>query len=586
MSFDENLASKRTRALGEVLDYLLAEFEHNHNPSPEQRRDISERTGMNEKAVRIWFQNRRAKLRKLERMGRAGSSGGAGSGGGAGGGGAAGTGHAAAGVAYDASPHRGGGGGGAAGALGPAGGAAAPGSHSGSMHSLRSSSFLHINHGPGAGGAAGGARYFTPPVEINENYCLVDCLLLLVGLWQRIKTGYHDEGALRLLLVNLAPLTLNSAMLHVDLLVILSKKNLELNYFFLAVANECKILFRIFYPLLLIITCLLLDNNINKENNELRVLLLHQPKFLVFFFGGANAELNQWSICDDFSEGQQVLLAFCSEGGTLIPHVLVGVRNLLQFLNAYIMHNVQQQQHIPAAVAAPLRQPPPGAAHRAYAMGYGDLEWDESRFNGFLPLGGLESETSPNSVTSNASNSSSMQRVGPLHPTSGGRMPGRRPPAAAASAVAGGEGAKPPFGVDTPDFLGGHTPDLGESDLKGAELTHSPAATYTHLTLQAALEYDEMASHNIGAEEQFIDLQGLGYNAEAGSPVASGASGSAEGAEEREGGSGILAAPNQTPHQEFDFTLGGEFLHTPGSEAAASQNHHVDSFIDYNSHYP
>jgi hypothetical protein len=220
-------------------------------------------------------------------------------------------------------------------------------------------------------------------------------------------------------------------------------------------------------------------------------------------------------------------------------------------------------------------------------MGYSDLEWDENRFNGFLPLGGLESETSPNSITSNASNSSSMQQVGPLHPTSGGRMRARRPPAGAtAAAAAGAEGAKPQYGVDTPDFLGGHTPDLGEGDLKGAELTHSPAATYTHLTLHAALEYDEMAPHNMGAEEQFIDLQGLGYNATAGSPVASGASGSAEGAEEREGGSGIVAAPNQTPHQEFDFTLGGEFLHTPGSEAAASQNHHVDSFIDYNSHYP
>lgn len=301
----EDSSSKRTRASGEVLDYLLREFEQNHNPSPEQRKEISERTSMTEKAVRIWFQNRRAKLRKFERMGKPVKSG-------------------------LSSPHNG---------------------HTnntrsypptGSDHSLRSNLLTHVS-------ATGLRMQSAIPIELNDKYCFIDCLSLSVGSWQRIISGHHDMAALQHLLINLSPFTLNTVMNNVDLMVILSRKNLEINYFFSAISNNSKILFRIFYPISSVLSCLLLDNNINKENNELRLSLLRKPKFSVYFFNGVNANLNQWLICDDFSEGQQVSLAYYAPGGSLTPHVLVGVKSSLQYLNAYIMENShqqhQQQQH-------------------------------------------------------------------------------------------------------------------------------------------------------------------------------------------------------------------------------------------------
>lgn len=273
---DDLSSGKRTRASGEVLDYLLKEFENNHNPSPEQRKEISDKTNMTEKAVRIWFQNRRAKVRKSERMGRSSAS---------------------------------------------------------NVHS-RSSSLIRDSK-----------NYEYPSnFDINEKYCFIDCSSLSVGSWQRVKSGFIEDDKLRNELVNLSPFTLVKVMETVDLLVILLKKNLEINYFFSAVSNNSKILFRIFYPLTNILTCSLLDNNIDKENSELRVSLSHQPKFSVNFFNGELRSSNQWSICDDFSEGQQVSSAH-SDGGTSIPHVLVGIQQSICALNDFILEKIQQHQN-------------------------------------------------------------------------------------------------------------------------------------------------------------------------------------------------------------------------------------------------
>lgn len=307
----EEFTGKRTRASGEVLDYLLREFEHNHNPSPEQRKEISERTGMAEKAVRIWFQNRRAKLRKFERMGKP--------------------------VKLSAvnSPASG----------GVNGARSYP--NTASNHSSRSNSLTNIS-------VTRLRMESSIPIEINEKYCFIDCLSLSVGSWQRIISGHHEQNALQHLLINLSPFTLNTVMNNVDLMVILSRKNLEINYFFSAISNNSKILFRIFYPISSVISCLLLDNNINKENNELRLNLSRKPKFSVYFFNGVNANLNQWSICDDFSEGQQVSSAYSTTGSSSTPHVLVGVKNSLQFLNSFIMENnhLQHQQIVCANLPA------------------------------------------------------------------------------------------------------------------------------------------------------------------------------------------------------------------------------------------
>lgn len=301
MSEDAN-TYKRSRASGEVLDYLLQEFEANHNPTPEQRKEIAEKTGMSEKAVRIWFQNKRAKVRKFERLGRQGN-----------------------GTVVN----------------GTVGG-------SNSMSSSRSNSLLnlnsprqhmHVSNILATGSTASSTSALELPIEINDKYCFIDCSSLSVGSWQRIRTGFHDGDLLRSTLSNLSPIVLDQVMHNVDLLVILSKKNLELNYFFCAILNNSKILFRIFFPVSSIIGCLLLDNNINKGNSELRLSLSHRPKFSVYFFNAASAGSNKWSICDDFSEGHQVSSAYYAESGTSIPHVLVGVKNSLQFLNSYILEN-------------------------------------------------------------------------------------------------------------------------------------------------------------------------------------------------------------------------------------------------------
>lgn len=289
-------STKRTRASGEVLDYLLREFEMNQNPSPDQRKDISERTNMSEKAVRIWFQNRRAKVRKFERMGKP--------------------------VKLVSNPHP------------------------GSEVSSRSNLLTQIS-------AAGLRMHGMIPVELNENYCFVECSSLSVGSWQRIKSGHFNGANLLRSLVNLSPFTLNNIMENVDLMVILSRKNHEINYFFSAISNNSKILFRIFYPISSVLHSSILDNSISKDNNEMRLNLSRKPKFSVYFFNGVNANLNQWSICDDFSEGQQVSSAFYGTGGSSTPHVLVGSKVSLEFLNNYILENLLLKEYsgIPETIA-------------------------------------------------------------------------------------------------------------------------------------------------------------------------------------------------------------------------------------------
>ncbi|GEQ67272.1 hypothetical protein JCM33374_g936 [Metschnikowia sp. JCM 33374] len=300
MSEDSN--SKRSRASGEVLDYLLREFEVNQNPNPDQRKDISERTGMTEKAVRIWFQNRRAKLRKFERMGKPVKQ------------------------ATVVSPR---------------------GAGAGSGVSSRSNSLTNVS-------ASALEQHSATPNELNDKYCFIDCSSLSVGSWQRIKSGQHDHQALKTSLVNLSPFTLDQFMNTVDLMVILSKKNNEINYFFAAISNNSKILFRIFYPISSVISSSLLENTISKENSELRLKLSHTPKFSVYFFSGINANLNQWSICDDFSEAQQVSSAYYAPGGTSIPHVLVGTKMSLDFLHQFI--KTQNQNQFSGYDSAPLSQ--------------------------------------------------------------------------------------------------------------------------------------------------------------------------------------------------------------------------------------
>lgn len=351
MSDDSN-PGKRTRASGEVLTYLLREFEHNHNPSSEQRKEISDKTNMSEKAVRIWFQNRRAKLRKSERKGRS--------------------------------------------------------AHSGSIDSSRSNSL---------GPTIDKRRYSM--FSINEKYCFIDCTSLSVGSWQRVRSGLFNNQVLDEL-INLSPFNLNKVMERFDLLVIVSKKNLEINYFFSAMSDNSRILFRIFYPIANILSCSLLDNNIDKQSNELRVTLSHQPKFSVNFYNGVNSSSNQWSICDDFSEGQQVSSAH-REGGSFIPHVLVGSKDSISFLNDFIFEKNQQHQAnymINESVAPPNSQiayetfnPPLDKEDKEVQDFNDDFQftsaqvgpiWNESnelKANGLSPLGQFGNPSDPSPET-------------------------------------------------------------------------------------------------------------------------------------------------------------------------------------------
>ncbi|KAI5964215.1 PHO2 [Candida pseudojiufengensis] len=299
---------KRIRASGEVLNFLISEFNKNQNPSPDRRKFISDKASMNEKAVRIWFQNRRAKQRKHERQSST----------------------VLGGDLYNHQDHH-------------------------ITNNGNNISFYSTNSSISSSNDSLSSPSRLNSIEVNDNYCCIDSSSLSVGSWQRIKSGIHDENLLKNNLINLSPFTLNDIMQNVDLLVILSKKNHELNYFFSAISNGSKILFRIFYSLNSIINCSLHNNNSTNDENisgtttyELKLNLNKQPKFSVYFFNGINSTTNQWSICDDFSEGQQVSQAFTDPINTFanqnnpssnIPHVIVGTKHSLNYLCRYINEN-------------------------------------------------------------------------------------------------------------------------------------------------------------------------------------------------------------------------------------------------------
>ncbi|CUS22076.1 LAQU0S04e07668g1_1 [Lachancea quebecensis] len=284
---DERPRTKRTRATGEALNILKREFEENPNPNAQNRKRISELTGLPEKNVRIWFQNRRAKHRKTDR--------------------------------------------------------------------ITKPSAVEAN-GPGSSYLA--ADFDRIPIDINPNYCFIDVKSLTVGSWKRLKSGNLKADDLSTIkrLSNLSPISINEIMANAtDLMVLISKKNHEINYFFSAIANNTKILFRIFFPIATVVDCSLTvapeslqnedsaaDDAVRAENDkvcELRLSVSKAPTFAVYFSDGADQfSANQWSICEDFSEERQVSEAYT--GGSNIPHVITGLGNSLNFMNSTIQdHN-------------------------------------------------------------------------------------------------------------------------------------------------------------------------------------------------------------------------------------------------------
>lgn len=309
---------KRTRATGEALDFLKKEFETNPNPTSQRRKKISELTGLPEKNVRIWFQNRRAKLRKAK-------------------GGAADMTEAASGaINYDGSEE-------------------CP------------------------------AYFDRIPLNINNNYYFIDVCSITVGSWNRMKSGALRKENLPTIrdLSNLSPISINQIMSNAtDLMVLISKKNFEINYFFSAMANNTKILFRIFFAISSVVNCSLTleasdiidpgkphENDEDHESNddhwnrngseegsskdngtqsigELKLTVSRPPNFAVYFLDVSDEGTNnQWSICEDFSEGRQVNDAFV--GGSNMPHALKGSQSSLKFMNSLIMDYNSTNQILP-----------------------------------------------------------------------------------------------------------------------------------------------------------------------------------------------------------------------------------------------
>lgn len=314
LSLDDTTNSqKRTRASGEILNYLMNEFNNNSNPTTVMRKEIALKTGMPERSVRIWFQNRRAKARKMEKLNQNSNA-----------------------NTNDSNDND--------------KDVKSNNNSKDDLHSNDSASSITPNMTSGNNNAMQYAlsKMNTLPMEINGKYYLIECKSLSVGSWQRIRSGYVKSESLKRL-NNLSPRLLCEIMSTTDLLVILSKKDQELNYFFSGVFQNEKVLFRIFYPIINILKCSLLNQTQSMNNNEnynsdysetlLQIELGASPQFAVHFSrdpttGKENA--NQWSICEDFSEGQQVAAAFTGEGGTGLPHILSDDLDRLKYLNTLI----------------------------------------------------------------------------------------------------------------------------------------------------------------------------------------------------------------------------------------------------------
>lgn len=315
----KNSKPKRTRATGEALDILKKEFDMNPNPTSQRRKKLSELTGLPEKNVRIWFQNRRAKLRKGDRRGLREESGG--------------------------------------------------------IDSSAISGLLPYDNSSEC------TTFFDRiPLNINNNYYFIDICSITVGSWNRMKSGALRKDNLITIkdLSNLSPISINEIMSNAtDLMVLISKKNFEINYFFSAMANNTKILFRIFFPINSVLNCSLTletddiidsgtqpdvnededtnENPITNDDNcdeisnrfgELKLTVSRPPNFAVYFLDASDdGSNNQWSICEDFSEGRQVNDAFV--GGSNIPHALKGSQNSLKFMNSLILDYNSTNQIIP-----------------------------------------------------------------------------------------------------------------------------------------------------------------------------------------------------------------------------------------------
>lgn len=386
--------TKRTRAKGEALNVLKTQFNVNPNPTLQDRNRISELTGMPEKNVRIWFQNRRAKVRKKDKNGHNNDN-------------KENNNHNSNSATNSANqtPN-----------MVPTATAtvATPSNYNNNnmktngsivgngMHVLhqphqlqqpQTNGYIYNNNANNINNATGNnnsttnrggntsttsvasAEPGTPPyfdkipLNLNNNYYFIDVFSITVGSWNRMKSGALNASSLPIIkdFPNLSPISMNQLMANAtDLMVVISKKNFEINYFFSAMANNTKILFRIFYRINTIASCSLSFDKTDEEINdnkptdplnklgELKLKVNKPPKFAVFFLNQPDTPANnQWCLCDDFSEGKQVNDAFV--GGSNIPHTLKGLQGSLKVMNSLILDYISTSDTV---ANPPLPLPP------------------------------------------------------------------------------------------------------------------------------------------------------------------------------------------------------------------------------------
>ena len=312
----------RSRIPREVLDVFLQEFKKNISPSSEDRKRIAAQCNIEEKKVRIWFQNKRAKLKKIQnKMNNENMSNQT--------------------YAYNNQMMN-------------------------SQEYQQPNDYINKENN-----YMDQAQYMMDdefdmdnifdnvPWGLNKNYHFIDSSSVSVGGWKRVKNGhlpeeeYKESGqinskSMELVenLSNLSPKSIDSIMGDsTDLLLIISKKNNEINYFFSAIADEKKILFRVFFPIYSVVNCSISvnkdtistndkDSEDEDELSQLSLMLNRPPKFAVYFTEGEDGD-NQWNICDDFSEDKQVSMSFM--GSYEIPHIITGLEDSLKRMNSLIL---------------------------------------------------------------------------------------------------------------------------------------------------------------------------------------------------------------------------------------------------------
>ncbi|CCD23363.1 Pho2p NDAI_0B03290 [Naumovozyma dairenensis CBS 421] len=329
--------TKRKRAKGETLNILKQYFDQNPIPSLQERKNISKLTNMPEKNVRIWFQNRRAKLKKngtilnIKKQQQQ---------------------HSNSQKNKNNNNNN---------------NNNENSSYSDDSNDNNSESNSNSDGSADAEDDINDAFFDRIPIDSNKNYYFIDSCSITVGSWNRMKNGSLLEKDYPIVntLSNLSPISIDKIMANTtDLLILVSRKNDEINYFFSALADETKILFRIFFPLSSVQNCSLVlqtDNDIlptdlesiqqeEEKFGELKLTLTKSPTFAVYFVENTDDQLslNQWSICEDFSEGKQVTDAFI--GGSNLPHILKGLQNSLKFLNSYILDYKSTKEILPPSI--------------------------------------------------------------------------------------------------------------------------------------------------------------------------------------------------------------------------------------------